>query len=134
MRRRLLLALAALAPCLALAQQRAIEWVENAPFSDNTRIALGYPVPVPVDTPMPFDGFRSYAGLNARHQDLAATTNVVHAFELGETRSGRTIWAYRLGDADFTTARGDAEPAMLTNGGIHAREWQSPETVTGPTT
>ena len=95
------------------------------------KIALGYPVPIPVDTPLPFDGFRSYAGLHARHQDLAQTTPWVHAKEIGVTRSGRTIWAYQLGDADQTTPGGLREHAMLTNGGIHAREWQSPELSTG---
>ena len=50
---------------------------------------------------------------------------------VGLTRTGRTIWAYRLGDDDLLTVEGLPEPATLTNGGIHAREWQSPETVTG---
>ena len=110
---------------------RISEWVENAPASDNTNIALGYPVPIPVDTPLPFDGFRSYSGLHARHQDLAVTTSWVHPVEVGNTRSGRTIWMYQLGDADKETVRGLPEHAMLTNGGIHAREWQSPEVATG---
>ena len=110
---------------------RIIEWVEYAPASDADRIALGYPVPIPVDTPLPFDGFRSYSGLHARHQDLANTTDWAHAVELGQTRMGRTIWAYQLGDEDRTTAYGLPEHAMLTNGGIHAREWQSPEVATG---
>jgi len=95
------------------------------------KIALGYPVPVPVDTPLPFDGFRTYSGLHARHQDLAITTPWVHAIEIGETRAGRTIWAYQLGDANIDTVTGTPEQAMLTNGGIHAREWQSPEVATG---
>ena len=111
--------------------ERISEWVENAPASDNTKIALGYPVPIPVDTPLPFDGFRSYSGLHARHQDLAVTTPWVHPVEIGQTRKNRTIWLYRLGDADRETARGLPEHAMLTNGGIHAREWQSPEVATG---
>ena len=116
----------------ALAQPaRIVEWVENAPVNDNSRIALGYPVPIPVDTPLPFDGFRSYAGLQARHQDLAATTGWVHPAPLGVTHEGHTIWLYRLGDADRETAEGFPELAMLTNGGIHAREWQSPEVATG---
>ena len=38
---------------------RISEWVEDAPSTDLDRIALGYPVPIPVDTPLPFDGFRS---------------------------------------------------------------------------
>jgi hypothetical protein len=110
---------------------RISEWVENAPASDPDRIALGYPVPIPVDTPLPFAGFRSYSGLHTRHQDLANTTSWSHAFEIGQTRMGRTIWAYQLGDADHMTVYGLPEHAMLTNGGIHAREWQSPEVATG---
>jgi len=116
---------------LAQDDARIVEWVEDAPVSDNTRIALGYPVPIPVNTPLPFDGFRSYSGLHARHQDLAATTPWVHASEIGTTQQGRTVWLYRLGDENLQTARGLPEQAMLTNGGIHAREWQSPEVATG---
>ncbi len=110
---------------------RIVEWVENAPASDCSRIALGYPVPIPVDTPLPFTGFRTYSGLHMRHQDLAATTSWVHAFEIGETRNGRTFWAYQLGDGDMLTIDGLPEQAMFTNAGIHAREWQSPEVSTG---
>jgi len=110
---------------------RISEWVESAPASDADKIALGYPVPIPVDTPLPFDGFRSYSGLHTRHQDLANTTDWSHALEIGQTRMGRTIWAYQLGDADHMTAYGFPEHAMLTNGGIHAREWQSQEVATG---
>jgi len=112
------------------AQERIVEWVENASVTESDRIALGYPVPLPVNTPLPFDGFRSYNGLRMRHQDLAATTPWVHPFEAGATRQGRTIWVYRLGDADLVRPDGLPEQAMLTNGGIHAREWQSPETAT----
>lgn len=107
------------------------EWVETGAPSAQNVIALGYPVPVPVDTPLPFDGFRTYAGLHTRHQDLAASTDYVHPESIGTTFAGRTIWAYRLGDADRVTIDGLPEPAMLTNGGIHAREWQSQEVVTG---
>jgi hypothetical protein len=110
---------------------RIVEWVENAPSDDSTRIALGYPVPIPVDTPVPFDGFRSYAGLHTRHQDLMNSSDFVHGQVIGQTRSGRDIWAYRLGDEDLLTRDGDSELATLTNGGIHAREWQTPEVVTG---
>jgi len=116
---------------LAAQVARVVEWVEDAPVSDTTKIALGYPVPIPVNTPLPFDGFRTYSGLHTRHQDLANTTPWVHAIEIGETRTGRTIWAYQLGDADHKTINGVPEQAMLSNGGIHAREWQSPEVATG---
>ena len=114
-----------------LAQERIVEWVEDAPVNDNSKIALGYPLPVPVDTPLPFDGFRSYAGLHMRHQDLVSTTAWVRAQAIGTTQQGRAIWLYRLGDGDLETAYGFPEHAMLTNGGIHAREWQSPEVATG---
>ena len=107
------------------------EWVEVNPFFEEGKLGLGYPVPIPVDTPLPFDGFRTYAGLHTRHTDLAATTPWVHQETIGTTRAGRSIFAYRLGDFDKTTPWGLPEPATLTNGGIHAREWQSPETVTG---
>ncbi len=119
-------------PVTAAAQDGFLaEWVESNPSSAADRIALGYPPPIPVDTPLPFDGFRSYAGLHARHQELADSTPWVHPHAIGTTRKGRAIWAYRLGDADRTTPWGLAEPATLTNGGIHAREWSTPEAVTG---
>ena len=111
--------------------QLLTEWVESKAAQEIDKIALGYPVPIPVNTPLPFDGFRTYAGLHMRHQDLVATTPWVHPEAAGLTRMGRTIWAYRLGDEDLLTVDGLPEPAMLTNGGIHAREWQTPETVTG---
>jgi len=114
-----------------LSAQVLTEWVENKAPQETNKISLGYPVPIPVDTALPFDGFRTYAGLHMRHQDLAVTTAWVHPEEIGTTRSGRTIWAYRLGDDDLLTTNGLLEPATLTNGGIHAREWQSPEVVTG---
>ena len=107
------------------------EWVESKTLGDTSKIELGYPVPIPVDTPEPFDGFRTYAGLHMRHQDLAATTPWVHPEQIGVTHHGRTIWAYRLGDGDLLTVDGLPEAATLTNGGIHAREWQTPEVVTG---
>jgi hypothetical protein len=133
--RALTAAAAGLFLCQALQAQpapdRIVEWVEDAPTSDNTKIALGYPVPIPVDTPLPFDGFRTYAGLHMRHQDLAATTPWVHPEMAGATHQGRTIWVYRLGDPDTLRPDGLPEQAMLTNGGIHAREWQSPEVATG---
>lgn len=111
-------------------EARIIEWVEVAPASDPNTIALGYPVPIPVNTPLPFAGFRTYEGLHMRHQDLSASTPWVHPHQIGTTRRGRAIWAYRLGDEDQVTPDGFPEQAMLTNAGIHAREWQSPEVGT----
>ena len=65
--------------CAAQAQQpRLVEWVESNPFNQQDKIALGYPPPIPVDSPLPFDGFRSYDALHVRHQDLATLTDWVH--------------------------------------------------------
>jgi len=49
---------------------------------------------------------------------------------VGQTAGGRDIWAYRIGDPDDLTTGGAPEGAVLINGTIHAREWQSPEAVT----
>ena len=103
-------------------------------YTDNdntgTGIALGYPPPVPVASMTPVAGFRQYGSLFARHQSLLALNDEVDGRVVGETLAGREIWAYVIGDPDATTAEGFAEPAVLVNGGIHAREWQTPEAVT----
>jgi len=103
-------------------------------YTDNdntgTGIALGYPPPVPVASMTPVAGFREYGSLFARHQSLFALNDEVDGQIVGETLAGREIWAYVVGDADATTAEGFPEPAVLVNGGIHAREWQTPEAVT----
>ena len=101
--------------------------------SDNTgnNVALGYPVPIPVDSLTPVAGFRTYDSLFARHQSLLMDHDEVHGEIVGRTVADREIWAYRLGDLDTTTAEGFSEGAVLVNGGIHAREWQTPEAVTG---
>lgn len=95
------------------------------------QIALGYPVPIPVDSITPVDGFRSYDSLQQRHQQLAEQYAQMSANQLGSTVEGRPVWGYLLSDADPAKASGGTEPSALINGGIHAREWQSPEAVTG---
>ncbi|NBD95048.1 MAG: hypothetical protein GVY11_01025 [Gammaproteobacteria bacterium] len=50
---------------------------------------------------------------------------------VGQTRKGRDIWAYRLGRGGTDTFEGLPRGALQFTGGIHAREWQSPEVVTG---
>lgn len=106
--------------------QTLIDWTEGP-----GRLGLGYPVPIPVDTPLPFNGFRSHAGLHARHQDLQLNSAVVDGQVVGHTRRGRDIWAYRLGSPSETTPEGLPKAAVLFAGTVHAREWQSPEAVTG---
>ena len=107
--------------------------IRTYPENDNTgtQIALGYPVPQPVDSLTAVDGFRSHASLFARHQDLMMTNPAaVRGDVVGMTLAGREIWVYRIGDADATVPDGRPEPAVMLNGTIHAREWQSPEAVT----
>ena len=96
-----------------------------------TNIALGYPPPVPVASLTAVAGFREYDSLFARHQSLLALNDEVDGEVVGQTLAGRDIWAYVISDANGSTAEGFAEPAVLVNGGIHAREWQTPEAVTG---
>lgn len=109
-----------------LKAQSLVEWTEGP-----GRLGLGYPVPIPQDSVLPFDGFRTYASLHTRHQDLMLSTPWVSGQVVGETHAGRDIWAYRVGDDDLLTVEGLPEPAVMIQGGIHAREWQSPEVVTG---
>jgi hypothetical protein len=99
--------------------------------SDPDEIELGYAPPIPVASLTSVAGFRDYASLFARHQDLTVSTSFVQGTQVGSTVNAQAIWAYRVGDADSTVAGSTrAEPAILINGGIHAREWQTPEAVT----
>ncbi|NBB92243.1 MAG: hypothetical protein GVY32_03645 [Gammaproteobacteria bacterium] len=119
-------ALVLLAASSLAAAQSIVQWTQGP-----GRLGLGYPVPTSVDTPLPFDGFRSYAGLHTRHQDLALVHDFVEPAIVGETLLGRDIWAYRLGRGGETTPEGLPRAVLQFTGGIHAREWQSPEVVTG---
>jgi len=94
-------------------------------------LALGYPVPIPVDVAEPFDGFRTYQGLQDQLQSIDLDNPWINARQVGITHKNRPIWAYVMGDENYFTPYGQTESAMMVNGGIHAREWQSPETVTG---
>ena len=110
---------------IQLNAQSITTWTEQ-----NGTLGLGYPVPIPVDTPEPFDGFRTYAGLFAKHQMMAMDNDYITGHIVGQTHYNRDIWAYLLSDEDNTTKYGVKEAGMMVNGGIHAREWQSPETLT----
>ncbi len=99
--------------------------------SGANQIALGYPPPIPVASLTPVAGFRDYASLFARHQDLMISTAFVQGTQVGTTVNAQPIWAYQLGDANNTVAGSTRiEPAIFINAGIHAREWQSPESAT----
>lgn len=132
MARRLIAAAVSLGLCLLtsyLPAQELNRYTETD--QGESTLALGYPVPMPVSSVEPVAGFRSYASLHARHQDFMLTEDIVDGFVVGQTHQGRDIWAYVVGDPDETTTEGLPEPAMMINGGIHAREWQAPEVVTG---
>jgi hypothetical protein len=109
------------------------DFVFTYTVNDNigSNIALGFAPPLPVASLTPVDGFRDYASLLARHQSLAMLHDEVTGQAVGQTLAGRDIWAYAVSDLDTTTVEGFAEGAVLVNGGIHAREWQTPEAVTG---
>lgn len=100
-------------------------------FQGVNQIALGYPVPVPVDSLTPIDGFRNYSSLKARHQQMATDADFIQGHIIGQTIEGEDIWMYTVSDSDDDTLSGAVEASTLINGGIHAREWQSPEAVTG---
>jgi len=106
-------------------------WTYTENTTTSTEFALGYPVPLPVDNLLAVDGFRSYQSLNARHLDLMLMSDNVVGSIVGQTTAGRDIWAYQLSDADGLTNEGLVEPAVMQNGGIHAREWSTPEVTTG---
>ncbi|MEO1574523.1 MAG: M14 family zinc carboxypeptidase, partial [Pseudomonadota bacterium] len=93
-------------------------------------IALGYEPPIPEDSLQGIAGFRTYASLHAQHQAMVLGSDTLAGQVVGQTLSGRDIWAYVAGDDDRLTPEGFAEAAVMMNGGIHAREWQSPEAVT----
>lgn len=99
--------------------------------NNNTNIALGYNVPVPVDSLTPIDGFRTYNSLHLRHLEMAQRSEYVSQSQVGSTIQNRPIYAYTISDADNARPSGGIEGAVLINGTIHAREWQSPEVVTG---
>jgi zinc carboxypeptidase len=93
-------------------------------------LALGYPVPMTVASQTAVAGFRDYASLFARHQDLMMTNAGMRGQVLGQTLAGRDIWIYQFGDADTADADGQPEAAMLINSGTHPREWSGPESAT----
>lgn len=104
-------------------------YTENDNSGDN--VALGFTVPLPIDSLTPIDGFRSYQSLNLRHQQLTAMSALITEHTIGSTINNRTIYAYQISDSDSSTDDGRPEASALINGGIHAREWQTPEALTG---
>ena len=117
--------------CVFTTSLAAVEYTYTEQDNSNNNIALGFPVPLPVDSLTPVDGFRSYQSLDLRHKQLTEQASWLTSVQIGETLSNRPIWAYQISDDNNVTIGGAQEGSALINGGIHAREWQSPEAVTG---
>lgn len=109
--------------------QSVVTFTENT--SGSGQVALGFPPPLPVESLTPVAGFRTYASLIARAQQLDLLASEVTEHVIGSSFVSRTVYAYTLSDADTTTAHGDPEPAVMIVAGIHAREWANTETVMG---
>jgi len=124
---RVLLALALLP---ALAQGQSIQTYTHTQTGIGLR-PLGFPVPQPIASLTPVDGFRDYASLHARLQSLALMSDDVVAHSVGQTHAGRAIWAYAVGSASETDREGRAKSAFFINATTHAREWGIPEISTG---
>ena len=118
-----------IAPLGVAVGQVEYRYVEQASGAD--QFVLGYPPPVPQDSATPLDGFRSYDALHARHQDLMLRHDFIAGSRVGESLQGRGIWMYLLGDEDDLTDNAGPESSLLISGGLHAREWASPELTTG---
>ena len=94
-------------------------------------LTYGLPVPIPIDSLTPVDGFRTHAGVQARLQDLALHSADLAAHDVGRTLADRTIWAYVASDEDASDVEGRPEAAFFINASTHAREWAAPEVSTG---
>jgi hypothetical protein len=125
-----LIAALLLAACAAPAgAQRVVTYSQSQTGPDF--LTYGLPVPLPIDSLTPVDGFRSYASLEARLQSLALESGDLSAHDVGRTTAGRTVWAYVVGDADGVDVEGRPEAAFFINANTHAREWAAPEVSTG---
>ncbi len=88
-----------------------------------------YPVPEPVASTLPLEGFRLRASLDTRLSDLALGHDFISRSVIGSTLYGEPIHAFLLTDGDDTSPDGTREGGVMINGTIHAREWASPEIV-----
>ena len=61
-----------------------------------TDAGLGYPVPRPLESLTPIDGFRSHDSLRARLDEIWLARDPVERRRVGQSIAGRDIFAYRL--------------------------------------
>lgn len=94
-----------------------------------TAAGLGFPIPIPVSSVEPVNGFRTADALMTRFTTLALDKDFITASSVGSSIRGRTITAYRFSTADANTPEGTPKGSAMIQGTIHPREWQSPETA-----
>lgn len=121
-----LAALTAASPTLA---QRVISYTESAGGANS--IVYGLPVPTPIDSLTPVDGFRSYAALEARLQALALASGDLSAHDIGRSANGRVQWAYVASSENALDVDARPKAAFFINATTHAREWGAPEVAAG---
>ncbi len=102
------------------AAARLAQYTENTSSED--QVALGFPVPQPVDSSTPLAGFRSYDSLINTLSLQALQSADFSQQQVGSSLNNRPIYAFRFGRSE--------QAVMLQVGGMHAREWASPEAVT----
>jgi hypothetical protein len=93
-------------------------------------LPLGYPVPRPIASLTPVDGYRDYASLEARLHALAMAHPDLTAHQAGTTTHGHPLWAYVVSRPGNSDVEGRSKPAFFINATTHAREWGAPEVAT----
>src|SRR5687768_3318663 len=114
---RLLTALLLAALAAPGAAQNVVTYTQSQ--SGTNLLPYGLPVPLPIDSVTPVDGFRSYASLEARLQSMALESGDLSAHDVGRTTAGRTLWAYVVSDADGNDVEGRPEAAFFINATTH---------------
>lgn len=71
-----------------------------------------------------FEAYHRYDAIVAYMQDLASTyRDIASVIEIGSTYNGLTIYGLKI------SSGGTGKPAILIDGGLHAREWIAPATA-----
>ncbi len=114
---------------VAPASAQVVQTYTEGQAGSNLR-PLGFPVPIPVASLTPVEGFRDYASLHARLQSLALQSDDIAAVQVGQSTRGEPVWAYLIAGEGSVDREGRARPAFFINAATHAREWGVPEIST----